>query len=200
MITVNDIYDPIKDALNWTSADESRIYKPMSLANWDLCELAPFPKLCRNRAVSFSGVAVNLGNDVVGVTAVVGSDGTPYWEVAEDQVKLTGGRKRWYKASIAHGTSLSTGLNIQIVDANGAAETASPTVYYWVYPPVLSALTDEILLPASRALVINTMLYLMSVIDREPEVADRMKADYETAKAELLAKFRPPARFGGGPR
>ena len=201
-MTAGYIWDMVADGLRFTAtSDRARIKQPSTMALWDLCELAPWPLLRMSRSVTFSGSAVSLGSDVIGAFAVVGSDNQPYWQVEQSEVGVTSGRKRWYRAATAYGGSLpTTGPSIQIVDSTGAAELATVTVHYWVYPPALSSDSDLILIPASRALVIKTIQYMFAVVDHDPAVADRLSAEYEVAKAELLSKYQPPARFAGGAR
>jgi hypothetical protein len=201
LLTSGDIIGMVKDALKWTDDDGTRLYGPLSMAYWDICELTDWPLLRKVKAASFAGSALAMPSDTVGVINVIGAGNDPFWQVDEADIYTSAtGRKRWHYAGKAEGSSLAAYPSIQIIDANGAALSESVSVYYWVYQARITSITDPILVPTSRALVIKTVQYVMSTIDHDHEAADRLAQEYTAAVAELLAKTNKPNRYGGGRR
>lgn len=200
MITAGQILTMAVKALRYDNTEKSDLYTPMTLAYWDLCELLDWPEIRKHKDITFFGGAISLGEDVIGCTAVIDSNGSPLWEIKPSDIQTTGGKSRWYRVSRESSESLSTDFDIQIVDADGANMSGTVTAHYWVYPAALSSDSDPILLPSSRALVINTLLHAMTLIDHDPTTAENWRGEFELAKAELIAKYRAPARYSGGTR
>lgn len=200
LLTSGDIIGMVKDALKWTDGDVTRLYGPLSMAYWDMCELTDWPLLRKTKAATFAGSAVEMPTDTAGIVNVIGDDSNPFWQVDAADVANTSGRKRWYYSAKAEASSLTAYPSVQIVDSAGAALSESVTIHYWVYPARIAATTTPILIPTSRALVIKTVQYVMSTIDHDHEAADRLAQEYDKAVAELLAKVNKPNRFGGGRR
>jgi hypothetical protein len=199
-LTSGDIIGLVQDALKWTAADVPRIYGPLNMAYWDICELTDWPLLRKVKAAVFSGTALPMPEDTIGVTNIIGAGNDPFWQIDEADVESTSGRKRWYYAGKTGTTALTAFPSVQIVDATGTALSESVAVHYWVYPPRIAATTDSILVPTSRALVIKTVQYVMSTIDHDNDAADRLAQEYDKAVAEMLAKANKPNRYGGGRR
>jgi len=199
-LTAGEIIDMVKDALKWTLEDTSRLFGPLSMAYWDMCELTDWDLLRKLKAATFAGSAVAMPADTIGVINVIGAGNDPFWQVDQSDVPTTNGRKRWYYAAKAEAASLVAYPSIQIVDATGTALSESVAVHYWVYPAKITGTMDPILIPTSRALVIKTVQYVMSTIDHDNDAADRLSQEYTQAVEELLSKVRKPNRFGGGRR
>jgi len=199
-LIAGDIISMVTDALKWTAGDASRLYGPLSMAYWDMCELTDWDLLRKTKAASFTGTAIAMPSDTVGVVNVLGADGKPFWQVDVADIAATAGRKRWHYAVTPEASALVAYPSVQIVDAAGAALTESVTVHYWVYPAKIASASDPILIPTSRALVIKTVQYVMSTIDHDHEAADRLAQEYTQAVEELLAKVRKPNRYAGGRR
>jgi len=200
-VTAGMIWAMVADALNWTTTeDKARLHDPTTMAYWDLCELAPFTLLRRQKALSFSGSAIQLPSDTIDVYAVEDSSNNQYRQINIEDLASTHGRKRWYYQPVTDGTDLTGSPFLQIVGSNGTPESETATVYYWVYPPALDEDSDLVLLPSSQALVIRATQYMMSIIDHDAETGDRLANQYDAAKTELLAKLSLPARFSGGKR
>jgi hypothetical protein len=200
LLTSGDIIGMVQDALKWTDADRTRLYGPVSMAYWDICELTDWPLLRKVKAATFTGSAVAMPSDTIGVVNVIGAGNDPFWQIDEADAATTAGRKRWYYAGKAESSSLSAYPSIQIIDASGNALSEAVAVHYWVYPAKITSLTDPILVPTSRALVIKAVQYVMSTIDHDHEAADRLAQEYTAAVGELLAKANKPNRYGGGRR
>jgi hypothetical protein len=200
LLTSGDIIGMVQDALKWTDADRTKLYGPVSMAYWDICELTDWPLLRKVKAVTFAGTAAAMPSDTIGVVNVIGAGNDPFWQIDEADAPTTAGRKRWYYAAKAEAATLTAFPSIQIIDANGTALSESVAAHYWVYPPRITTTADPILVPTSRALVIKAVQYVMSTIDHDHEAADRLAQEYTAAVAELLAKANKPNRYGGGRR
>lgn len=200
LLTSGDIIGMVKDALKWSDGDVARLYGPLSMAYWDMCELTDWTLLRKTKAAAFAGTALAMPADTIGVTNIIGAGNDPFWQVEQSDLAATAGRKRWYYAAKAESADLAAYPSVQIVDANGDALSESVAVHYWVYPARIASTTAPILVPTSRALVIKTVQYVMSTIDHDHEAADRLSQEYDKAVAELLAKVNKPNRFGGGRR
>jgi hypothetical protein len=76
---------------------------------------------------------------------------------------------------------------IKLADADGEDYSATVTVDYWAYPPTIYDESQRILLPTTRALVLSASMRLVRVDLKDRFQAEAIRAEYEDARAELLA-------------
>lgn len=72
-------------------------------------------------------------------------------------------------------------------DEYGAQVSGAHDVYYWTYPPPLFDESQDILLPASRALELLTLIRMIGGKDRRDTVAQKYQDEYPRALSDLKA-------------
>ena len=93
---------------------------------------------------------------------------------------------------------------IACVDDEGDRVAGTMDIYYWSYPAPLYDESQDILLPASRPLELQTLIRMMGTKDRRENAADRYREEYKDALEEMKAmnpRFvqpkEPTNRVGG---
>jgi len=201
---VQNIIDMVALALKYDSADKTKIYNPMSLAYYDICELTDWLKLRKTKVGDFSGSAITMPEGTIGVTNIVSDANGPYWQIEQENILPTNGvNLRWHYVSTPEGTDLTNAVSVQIIDTDGDPATDSTVIHYWAYPPEITeadAATQEILLPDARLLALKTIVDMIGLIDHDEDQADRYRNEYQSALAAATAKNQSPTRYIGGKR
>ena len=201
---VQNIVEMVATALKYDAADQAKIYNPMSLAYFDICELTDWLKLRKTKVGAFTGSAITMPVGTIGVTNIVSDTNGPLWQIEQENIGPTNGvNLRWHYASTPEASPLVDTVNVQIIDTDGDAATDTTVIHYWAYPPEIdaaSAATQEMLLPSARLLALKTIVDMIGLIDHDEEQADRYRNEYNSALAEMTAKNQGPARYIGGKR
>lgn len=89
-------------------------------------------------------------------------------------------------------------------DDAGDRVSGAMDIYYWAYPPPLYDESQDIVLPASRPLELQTLVRMLGTKSRRENAADRYREEYREALAEMKAmnpRFtqpKAPANRTGG--
>jgi len=92
------------------------------------------------------------------------------------------------------------------VDDGGDRVAGAVDIYYWSYPAPLYDESQDIMLPASRPLELQTLIRMLGTKDRRESAADRYRDEYREALEQMKAmnpRFTQPKeptnRTGGSP-
>jgi hypothetical protein len=192
-IKVDDIKQLMEDGLHFDLSEEKKmVLRAIDIAHKDMAEIRDWRKLRMKKALSFTGSDVALPTNLIGITGIQSSTEI-YLKCEEEDALMVDGRPHWYYASQT-GTNPSATQYINILDATGAADTASVTVFYWAYPETLTGDNDDIMVPGPRALAMLSIVILLGFIDHKPGEAEPFRAEYNNALSELLARYPVNAR------
>jgi hypothetical protein len=73
------------------------------------------------------------------------------------------------------------------VDDGGDRVSGAMDIYYWAYPPPLYDESQDIVLPASRPLELQTLIRMLGTKDRRENAADRYREEYRDALISMKA-------------
>lgn len=76
---------------------------------------------------------------------------------------------------------------IACVDDNGDRVSGAMDIYYWAYPVPLYDESQDIILPASRPLELQTLIRMLGTKDRRESAADRYRDEYKDALISMKA-------------
>jgi hypothetical protein len=76
---------------------------------------------------------------------------------------------------------------VACVDDGGDRVSGAMDIYYWAYPSPLYDESQDIMLPASRPLELQTLIRMLGTKDRRENAADRYRDEYREALEQMKA-------------
>ncbi len=192
-IKVKDISYLMQEAFNYDISKEKKlVLQSIDIAHKDMAEMLDWRKLRMKTTLSMTGSDTALPDNIIGITGVKSSTAV-FFKCEEEDTLSVDGRHHWYYASQS-GTNPSVTQYINILDATGANETASISVFYWAYPKTLTGDNDDILIPGPRVMTLASIIILLGLTEHKPAEAEPFRAEYNVALKELMARYPSTAR------
>ncbi|MDD5706760.1 MAG: hypothetical protein PHR35_12630 [Kiritimatiellae bacterium] len=196
IFTLGDVLKPMKRALRIDSsaADIALVIERIDLWHRELCALSDWPALQRETLNEVPADGVIELQSGLGVSAVeVSGTHEPCWYVKRTELCAgdLAGRKLWTPSSVGD-TSISIAVwQWDQASAMHIPETLPVNVRWWIAPATLTAESDKLSLPGTRALLVHAVCDWVGLMNRTEIDAAPWRTELAEIKAEI--KARAPA-------